>query len=199
MRGLTLCLANIWRVAGRCASRPQHQRRVCAICIHARCGNQDLAQAPAQRPESIHHDDGFVCRFDECGQDAKCCPAENKTAPKPSQSEKPEAAIERSKPLWLCCLGGGRWRTRTSEPRACEADPALDCRGLHGTFLRNRGPVGTLGDSLALTTVPKPSQEFTPDKLPIGFTPVTWGELIRRLQAAGFVEQRIADLLSDES
>jgi len=26
--------------------------------------------------------------FDERGQDAKCCPAENKTAPKPSPSEK---------------------------------------------------------------------------------------------------------------
>jgi predicted RNA binding protein YcfA (HicA-like mRNA interferase family)/predicted RNase H-like HicB family nuclease len=43
---------------------------------------------------------------------------------------------------------------------------------------------------LALTTVPKPSHELTPDKLPIGYAPVTWGELIRRLQAAGFVEGR---------
>jgi putative ABC transport system permease protein len=41
---------------------------------------------------------GVVSRFDERGQDAKCCPAENKTAPKPSQSEKHEAAVERLKP-----------------------------------------------------------------------------------------------------
>jgi len=66
----------------------------------------------------------------------------------------------------------------------------VDCKGLHGTFLRNRGPGRTLGDWLGLTTVPKPSHELTPDKLPIGYAPVTWGELIRRLQAAGFVEQR---------
>ena len=59
-----------------------------------------------------------------------------------------------------------------------------------GQFLRNRGPVGTLEDWLGLTTAPKPSHELTPYKLPIGYAPVTWGELIRRLQAAGFVEQR---------
>jgi hypothetical protein len=32
-------------------------------------------------------DDGFVCRFDERDQDALCGPAENKTAPKPSQAK----------------------------------------------------------------------------------------------------------------
>ena len=82
--------------------------------------------------------------------------------PKTVPSEKHEAAVERLKPLWLCGLDGGRWRTRTSEPRACEADPAVDCKGLHGTFLRNRGPARTLGDWLGLTTVPKPSHELTP-------------------------------------
>ena len=66
----------------------------------------------------------------------------------------------------------------------------MDCKGLHGTFLRNRGPAGIHGDWLGLTTVPKPSHELTPDKLPIGYAPVTWAELIRRLQAAGVVESR---------
>src|SRR5580704_6887385 len=67
----------------------------------------------------------------------KCCRAENKTAPKPSPSEKHEAAVWRLKPLWLCGLGGGRWRTRTSEPRACEANPAVDWRGHQQTLLEN--------------------------------------------------------------
>ena len=66
----------------------------------------------------------------------------------------------------------------------------MDCKGLHGTFPRNRGPARTLEDWLGRTTVPKPSHELTPDKLPIGYAPVTWGALIRRLQAAGFVEPR---------
>src|ERR1700719_2241684 len=87
-----------------------------------------------------------------------------RTRPPPNrpQSEKPEAAIERRKPLWLCNLDGWRWRTRTSEPRACEADPGVDCKGLHGTFPRNRGPGRTLGDWLGPTTAPKPSPELTP-------------------------------------
>src|ERR1700730_15806197 len=81
--------------------------------------------------------------------------------PQTVPSEKHEAAVERPKPLWLCCLDGGRWRTRTSEPRACEADPGVDCSGLHGTSLRNPGPVGTLEDSLGRTTAPKPFHELT--------------------------------------
>jgi hypothetical protein len=64
---------------------------------HAFTGDVKVLQLKAS-------DYDVVGRFDECGQDAKCCPAENKTAPKPSQSEKPEAAVERLKPLWLCGL-----------------------------------------------------------------------------------------------
>src|ERR1700682_708324 len=92
--------------------------------------------------------------------------------PKTVPNEKPEAAVWRPKPLWLCGLDGWHWRTRTSEPRACEADPGVDCKRLYGTFPRNRGPVRTLGDWLGLTTVPKPSRESTPDKLTIGYAPV---------------------------
>ena len=98
----------------------------------------------------------------------------SKTVP----NEKREAAVERLKPLWLCGLDGGRWRTRTSYlVRVKQID--VDCKGLQGTFLRNRGPARTVEDWLGLTTVPKPSHELTPDKLPLGYAPVTWGELIR--------------------
>jgi predicted RNA binding protein YcfA (HicA-like mRNA interferase family) len=37
---------------------------------------------------------------------------------------------------------------------------------------------------------PKTVPQLTPDKLPIGYAPVAWGELNPRLQAAGFVEPR---------
>jgi hypothetical protein len=146
MRGLTLCLANIWRVAGRCASRPQHQRRVCAPCIHARCGNQDLAQAPAQRPQSIHHDDGFVCRFDECGQGCEILSGREQDRPQTVPSEKHEAAVERPKPLWLFGLGGGRWRTRTSDlvhVKQIQPWTAGDYTGHSSEIVDLRGPSRT--------------------------------------------------------
>ncbi len=34
--------------------------------------------------------------------------------PQTVPGEKPETTVERLKPLWLCDLRGGRWRTRTS-------------------------------------------------------------------------------------
>jgi hypothetical protein len=154
----------------RARSRPRRRLRAVLDCARACRVLRDISKRTARG--FVHRDlkvlelrapdHRIVGRFDERGQDAKCCRADNKTAPKPSPSEKPEPAVERQKPLWLCGLDGGRWRTRTSEPRACEADPAVDWKGLHGTFPRNRGLGRTFGDWLGPTTAPKPSPELTP-------------------------------------
>jgi hypothetical protein len=53
-------------------------------------------------------DHAVVGGFDERGQDAKCCPGEHETAPKPSQGESVRRPSSRPKPLWLCGLDGGR-------------------------------------------------------------------------------------------
>jgi len=58
-----------------------HRRLVVQIHLdHAFTGDVKVLQLKAP-------DHAVVVRFDERGQDAKCCPAENKTAPKPSQAE----------------------------------------------------------------------------------------------------------------
>jgi hypothetical protein len=66
--------------------------------------------------------------------------------PQTVPSGKREAAVERLKPLWLCGLDGGRWRTRTSYlVRVKQIQPwtARDCTGLSSGILDLPGPSGT--------------------------------------------------------
>ena len=70
--------------------------------------------------------------------------------PQTVPSEKPEAAVERPKPLWLCGLNGGRWRTRTSYlVRVKQIQPwtARDYTGHSSEIMDLPGPSGTGWDS----------------------------------------------------
>ena len=66
--------------------------------------------------------------------------------PQTVPSEKREAAVERLKPLWLCGLDGGRWRTRTSDlvrVKQILTWTARDYTGLSQEIMDLAGPSGT--------------------------------------------------------
>src|ERR1700676_5458749 len=67
-------------------------------------------------------------------------------APPNRPKRKTEAADERPKPLWLCGLDGGRWRTRTSDlvrVKQIQSWTARDYTGLSQEIVDLAVPAGT--------------------------------------------------------
>ena len=78
--------------------------------------------------------------------------------PQTVPSEKREAAVERPKPLWLCGLGGGRWRTRTSylvRVKQIRTWTARDYTGLSQKSWTWQDPRGLVGTHNRPQTVPR--------------------------------------------
>jgi hypothetical protein len=99
-------------------------------------------------------DHAVVGRFDERGQDAKCSPAEHKTAP----SGKREAAVELTETIvavWFRVGAGGLEPPKLVRVKQIQAWTALDYTGHSSGILDLRGPSRTRWDSQPSQNRPK--------------------------------------------